>query len=112
MPIYEFRCPTCHERVEIFFDNSLILETPSCPACGYYELERVMSCFSYHRSINDRMAGIDTSRPPGSDYYRVERNIGLRSLKKLKELGCEPNIADFESTVEKARKYVKKELHK
>lgn len=46
MPIYEYRCGTCHRRVSLFsrgFDGPSVLK---CPQCGGQELARLFSRFS------------------------------------------------------------------
>ena len=40
MPIYEYLCQGCGERVEVLVRGS---EAPACPACGSDSLERVLS---------------------------------------------------------------------
>ncbi|MCL6478205.1 MAG: zinc ribbon domain-containing protein [Peptococcaceae bacterium] len=112
MPIYEMRCHACRKKVELLVFRESSPQKLSCPSCGHHQMERIMSCFSYHRSTADRLACVDANRPSGADFYRDERNIGLRSLKRLNDLGCEPGIADFENMVERARQYVKEELQK
>ncbi len=107
MPIYEYLCGDCGRRVEI-----LILSPEKeikCPHCQGSSLKRLMSAFAYHQSEADRLAGIDTSRPQGEDYYRDDRNIGLWAKKRLKELGHDPG-PEFEGIVEKAKKKVAEEL--
>lgn len=112
MPIYEMRCPVCHKKVELLVSGESSPQQLSCPSCGHHQMERMMSCFSYHRSTADRLGCVAANRPTGADFYRDERNIGLRTLKRLKDLGCEPGIVDFKNTVERARHYVKEELQK
>lgn len=47
MPIYEFKCLKCNEFVEFIFvqkDDEVELK---CPACGSFDLERVLSNTNY-----------------------------------------------------------------
>jgi len=106
MPIYEFRCRACGKKVELLCPTDA--QPGPCAACGG-RLERIMSRFAHHRSLQSRLADIDTSRPPGDDYYRDERNIGLWARKRMQELGCDPGI-DFDGVVERARQQVKEQL--
>ena len=52
MPIYEYRCNSCHRRVSIlvrsFSDSSV-----TCPDCGSIELNRLFSSFSVRKSDQD-----------------------------------------------------------
>ena len=46
MPLYEYRCPDCDERVELFQrmgENGSVLECPKCRRSG---LERIHSRFA------------------------------------------------------------------
>jgi putative FmdB family regulatory protein len=107
LPVYEYRCDGCGQRVEI-----LVMSPEKeirCPNCQGSSLQRLMSSFACHRSEADRLAAIDTSRPQGNDYYRDERNIGLWAKKRLKELGQEPG-PEFEGMIEKAKKKVAEDL--
>jgi putative FmdB family regulatory protein len=49
MPIYEYKCKNCGERLEVFaFSNN---ETRIvCPECGSEETERVLSNFAANGS--------------------------------------------------------------
>jgi putative FmdB family regulatory protein len=48
MPIFEFKCLSCHECFEILAMKKDEEVPASCPACGSEEFERVMSktCFA------------------------------------------------------------------
>jgi putative FmdB family regulatory protein len=49
MPIYEYRCQQCGERVEIIVRSGTT--TPSCPHCGTELLERLFATsFAMHRA--------------------------------------------------------------
>jgi putative FmdB family regulatory protein len=108
MPVYEFRCGNCGERVEMLVRSFEEQEFP-CPFCKGNSLKRVMSAFAYHRSEGDRLAGLDTRRPHDADYYRDDRNIGLWAKKRMKELGFDPG-KEFDGVIEKTREKVADEL--
>ncbi len=48
MPIYEYRCNSCHRRVSILV-RSPSQSTVTCPGCGGSELNRLFSTFSVRR---------------------------------------------------------------
>ncbi|MCD6506841.1 zinc ribbon domain-containing protein [Candidatus Poribacteria bacterium] len=41
MPIYEYRCKECGERIEVLIRSEE--EIPSCPNCGSEQMERLLS---------------------------------------------------------------------
>jgi len=90
MPIYEFRCRGCGEKVTVF-KRTVPQEPlqPCCPACGGRDLARIYSPVAYHRSIKDihEMSG-DPDRP-GPDYYKDPRNIGRWVEKRFREMNIE-----------------------
>lgn len=51
MPIYEFKCASCEEKMEILFKSSDEKVEMKCAKCGSENLERVLS------STNFSMAG-------------------------------------------------------
>jgi putative FmdB family regulatory protein len=109
MPIYEFRCKSCN-RIASFFTRTVSdpLE-PACPDCGSQNLERCVSSFAYHKS----MQSIHEESGPASmfgnnpDYYKDPRNIGRVTENRLKELGIDINedkdFAGVKQTIEAAR---------
>ncbi len=53
MPIYEFYCVNCH-TIYNFFSRRINTETvPTCPECGYPNLERRMSVFAVSKNRSD-----------------------------------------------------------
>lgn len=48
MPLYEFVCPTCGERIELLCRMGDDGATQRCPACGQVGLERRLSAFATH----------------------------------------------------------------
>jgi putative FmdB family regulatory protein len=43
MPLFEYRCSTCHHQFEALVRGSV---TPACPSCGGTSLERIVSMFA------------------------------------------------------------------
>jgi putative FmdB family regulatory protein len=102
MPIYEYLCSQC-DRVNSF----LVLRgtSPSqlyCKSCGSQELFRVLSRFAYHKSEADRIEEFDPSRRYGTEFYKDDRNIGLSTQKRLKQMGVDLG-SQFDEVVDKAR---------
>ena len=56
MPIYEYRCKNCEERVEVLV-RSEISVSPTCPNCGSPRLEKLLSV-PYVMSRERRPAGL------------------------------------------------------
>ena len=54
MPIYEYRCPACRRRVQVFFRSfSAVTETATCPHCQSSELQRIPSRVARVRTESD-----------------------------------------------------------
>ena len=51
MPVYEYRCNSCHRKVSLFRHN-FSLDAPACPYCGG-ELKRIFSTFAMHKTYKD-----------------------------------------------------------
>lgn len=92
MPIYQYDCPACERRVEIFFRSaSKVLDDPQCPECGASGLRRVMSTFARLHTEADVLQeygtpGIDAK--PG-DEYRDPRQIGQWVERRFAEYGMD-----------------------
>jgi putative FmdB family regulatory protein len=90
MPIYEFICQNCHKRLSYLVRDIYAPFAPKCSSCGNTELSRVVSGFTYHKSLNTvwEESGEPTMHP-GDDYYRDPRNIGRWVEKKFQDMGQE-----------------------
>lgn len=53
MPIYEFRCQRCRQRVEVFQRSISAAVEATCPHCGSGDLHRLVSRFAVVRSLDD-----------------------------------------------------------
>ena len=103
MPIYEFLCRNCDAKSSIMVKSVSAPITAQCSACGSSDLVRVISRFTYHKSIQTiwEESG-EPERSPGPDYYKDPRNIGRSTEKKFKELGLEMP-ASIEEEIQAAR---------
>ena len=102
MPIFEYECRDC-QAVSTF----LILKggdesRAACKGCGSRNLSKIISRVTYHRSEADRLAGFDSRKPQGEEFYKDSRNIGLWARKRAKELGADLG-PQFDEIVENAR---------
>jgi putative FmdB family regulatory protein len=89
MPIFEYRCNHCQKEFSQLFLNSQELRKVKCRYCGSADIKKLISSFSIHQTEESRMAGFDTSKPRGDDFYKDSRNIGLWAKKRMKEMGVD-----------------------
>jgi len=102
MPIYEYVCPECDCRTARLVLKPADESRLSCRRCGSGHLKRILSRFAVHQTEASRMRDLDTRRTPDDDFYRDDRNIGLRAKKRMQELGV--NLGDsLDEKIEKAR---------
>ena len=83
MPIYQYNCATCEQRVEVFFRSVRAASDPVCPECSGTQLERVISRVARVRSSAQRIADIDLDQELGrldgggeGDFSRWARRMG------------------------------------
>ena len=90
MPIYEFLCQKCHTKSSILVKNIAASLTAECPTCSSKDLLRLISSFTYHKSINTiwEESG-EPQQSPSPDYYEDPRNIGRWTEKRIGELGLD-----------------------
>jgi len=94
MPVYEFWCQHCNDKVSLFMKISSYNPNPLCPTCGKKELSRIISTVAIRTSPD--------SSSSGSDYYKDPRNIGKRLEKRFKSMDMEvPN--QIKQSIEAAR---------
>ena len=87
MPIYEFRCNSCLQKISFFVKSIGKPLTPVCPTCGSKELSRLISSFAYHKSLSTIHEESDSPDRAGADYYKDPRNIGRWTERRFKEMG-------------------------
>ena len=89
MPVYEFRCNSCHQKTSFLVKSIGESLSPVCPGCGSRELTRLFSSFAYHKSLSTIWEESGEPDKAGHDYYEDPRNIGRWTEKKCKEMGIE-----------------------
>ncbi len=62
MPIYQYDCRGCDQRVEILLRSPSATSKPNCPECGSRKLTRVMSQFARGRTEAQRLEAVDLTR--------------------------------------------------
>ena len=103
MPIYEYRCKDCGQKVSLLVKSIASESVPSCPNCGGNAMQKLISVFAYHRSVSSRLEEIDTSKPRGEDYYKDSRNVGLWAKKRVRELGADSEtVRQVDEVVDRA----------
>ena len=90
MPVYEFYCSTCRKKSSFLVRTASTSFEPKCSICGNSNMTRIISTFSYHKSINTIH---EESGEPGMysspDYYKDPRNIGRWVEKKFNDMDME-----------------------
>ena len=83
MPIYQYDCDGCDQRVDVFFRSANSTSDAVCPECGGKKLTRVMSAFARARSSAERLDSIDFDQEMGrlksgdqGDFARWAKRIG------------------------------------
>ena len=71
MPIYEYRCQSCHRVTSRFFKVASAASAVSCDLCGAADTERIMSSFAQGRTEADALRNLDPR------YYKmVDQALG------------------------------------
>ena len=69
LPVYEYRCGSCHRRSTRLFKTLAAVTTPACPYCGQRALERLISRPTLLRGNivgrDDHFAGADDGMAEG-----------------------------------------------
>jgi len=74
MPLYEYECTGCSERVEILTRTYDAPQDPVCKRCGSTSLRRLMSRVPYNR----------LSSQPTPDLATIDRDVKRRFEKKVR----------------------------
>ncbi len=101
MPIYEFFCPACSKKVEIFRRSVNAAAPNVCPICGGSELRRLVSRFAVHRSFSEfgsaedenYIEGLESGDPRATAAWA--RRMGEESGE-----GMDPDFSDMMTRME------------
>lgn len=87
MPIYQYDCAGCSQRVDVFFRSiSAAASTQAvCPECGGTQLTRAMSTFARRRTSLQRLEGVDHVR----DAAQLQGNDPATFARWAKQAGRE-----------------------
>src|SRR4030042_3612923 len=103
MPIYEFFCPTCRQKISLLSRSVSEVLEPKCSTCGNTNLPRLVSSFSYHKSIQTiHEESGEPTMSPNPEYYNDPRNIGRWTEKRFKDMAMEMP-AEIQQQVQAAR---------
>ncbi len=87
MPVYEYRCNSCHRRVSIFFRGFSSITNPVCPNCGSENLTKLVSRFAVMKSEESRLEELaDPSNLSGLD-ENDPKSIARWARKMGQEMG-------------------------
>ena len=100
MPIYEYRCLSCHRRFSQLF-LSATAPDPHCPHCGGAQLQRLFSRFATVRSEEERLEALADPRFLEGLENEDPATIAQWARKIGRELG-EDLGEDFEELAEEA----------
>lgn len=104
MPIYEFWCLACRKKSSFFVRSVSSSLEPACQSCGGREMERAVSSFAFHKSLQERWEEGGDPNNPSEDYYKDPSNIGRWVEQKWQEtMGDEPLPGEIEEMIDTAR---------
>ncbi len=87
MPIYDFQCEKCNQRISVFVRTVSSPVDATCDYCGANELTRLITRFGVSKSISDVHAA--NSNPNDPNYFSDPRNIGRSTEDKFASMGME-----------------------
>src|SRR5712691_13412447 len=99
MPIYEFRCNSCHRRASVFTRSIGAPATAICEHCGSDDLSRLMSRITVLRSSGESPANFDESSL--GDIDENDPRAIARWVRKMSGQMGEPLDAEMESQLER-----------
>lgn len=59
MPVYEYRCAGCGHAFSKLFRSHSAVTPVACPSCGRENVERTVSGFAYHQSLQMQIESLD-----------------------------------------------------
>jgi putative FmdB family regulatory protein len=102
MPIYEYFCSECRQRVSVFFRSMRAAEEGKacCPQCGSLRLTRMVSRVNRLKSDEQRLEGLATPELMSGLEQEDSRALAAFMRGMSNELG-DPLDAEMEDAVER-----------
>lgn len=93
MPIYEYRCQQCRRKLSVL---SRTFDPPAsvrCEACGSEDTTRLLSTFSFHKSLESKLRDLDpqydqmvedaiASTPEADPYRYINKMIPFEAAEE------------------------------
>jgi putative FmdB family regulatory protein len=90
MPIYEYVCKNCSQKIAIFHRSFGRGGELTCLYCKESDLTRILSSFAVHKSVSSlHEESGEPGRGQSPDYYKDPRNIGRHLEKKFQDMNVE-----------------------
>ncbi len=103
MPVYEYICHDCQDKVSILMKFSEYNPNPACPVCRGTNLARIFSGFALHKSLSTiHEESGEPGRSVSPDYYKDPRNIGRHMEKQFRDMNIEMP-SEIKKNIEAAR---------
>jgi putative FmdB family regulatory protein len=103
MPIYEYFCIDCRQRVNLFFRTiTVAAETePTCPHCGGKQLRRLVSRVAVLRSEEARLDALADPSTFADLDEEDPREIGRMMRQLSNEMGDEMDDPEFNEVIDR-----------
>ena len=101
MPIYEYHCADCRQRVSLLVTRISDPTPPRCPRCDGQRLTRLMSRFATIRSENDRLESLADPGQLGDLDENDPRSVA-RWMKKMGSAMGDDVGEDWDEMVDEA----------
>lgn len=87
MPIYEYRCESCHRPFSLFVRGFSFPVEPRCAACGSQEVTRQISRFAVVRSEESRLDAMEDASWVRDVDEDDPRSVGRWARRMGQEMG-------------------------
>jgi putative FmdB family regulatory protein len=77
MPLYEFECRGCASRFERLVRAG---DSPTCPACGSVDLERILSLFAVSSEAT-RASNLEKGRKASAKERRDKKHAEIEAIE-------------------------------
>lgn len=92
MPIYEYRCNSCGDKVSLFFRGFSSVTAPQCPQCGSPNLVRLISKVALIRSEESRLDSLSDPSTFGDVNENDPRSIARWARRMGREMGEDTDV--------------------